>query len=389
MFDIERTRNAIREEGLSGWLFYNVFHRDQIADLVLEVPVDRINTRPWICVVSLDRPPVKIVHRIEQSILQHLPGVTVPYSSREEFSRAVAQALPATGSVAADYSSTIPVGSYFDHGAALFLQSLGAKLAPSEGLIARLLGTIDSAGFASHEAAGKVLYAVVKESWTRLAEAVRAGRHLTEGIVQDWIMTRLAEAGLESDAPPVVGFGVHTNDPHYGPDHGGAELHPGDTVQLDTWARHKTPGAVYADISWVGVCASEPTTRQLEVWDAVVQAREAAVDLLQKRLAAGAHPSGAEVDTAARQELLSRGFAAGIKHRTGHSIGARVHGYGVNLDSVEFPDHRPLTEGSCFSVEPGLYLEDFGMRTEIDCCITAGRLVVTGGSRQSRLLTVE
>ena len=171
MFDIERSRNAIREEGLSGWLFYNVFHRDQIADLVLDVPADRMKTRPWICVVSLDRPPVKIVHRIEASVLRHLPGETILYSSREEFGRAVSQALPATGSVAADYSSAIPVGSYFDHGAALFLQSLGARLAPSEGLIARFLGTIDAEGFATHQAAAKVLYAAVADAWARLADA--------------------------------------------------------------------------------------------------------------------------------------------------------------------------------------------------------------------------
>ncbi len=388
MFDIERSRNAIREEGLSGWLFYNVFHRDQIADLVLEVPADRINTRPWICVVSLNRSPVKIVHRIEAGILQHLPGETILYSSREEFAHAVAKALPSAGSVAADYSSTIPVGSYLDHGAALFLESLGARLAPSDRLIARFLGTIDAAGFATHQAASMVLYAVVEETWARLGEAVRAGGPPREGEVRDWITAKFAAAGMESDAPPVVGFGVHTSDPHYTAEAGGAALQPGDTVQLDIWAKQKTPGAVYADISWVGVCASEPSSRQLGVWNALHQAREAAVSLLEKRLAAGRSPSGAEVDKAARQELLSRGFAAGIRHRTGHSIGARVHGYGVNLDSVEFPDARPLTDGACFSVEPGLYLEDFGMRTEIDCCIVDGRLHVTGGERQARLLAL-
>jgi Xaa-Pro dipeptidase len=181
---------------------------------------------------------------------------------------------------------------------------------------------------------------------------------------------------------------VHTADPHYDPEKGGAILQAGDTVQFDIWARQKTPGAVFADISWVGVCAGSPTPRQLEVWTALHRAREAAVSFLVTRLAGGRNPSGAEVDTAARQELLSRGFAAGIRHRTGHSIGARVHGYGVNLDSVEFPDERPLPEGACFSVEPGLYLEDFGMRTEIDCCIAGGRLLVTGGKRQDRLLTL-
>jgi Xaa-Pro aminopeptidase len=159
-------------------------------------------------------------------------------------------------------------------------------------------------------------------------------------------------------------------------------------VQFDIWAKEKTAGAVYADISWVGVCAPSPAPLQQRLFEAVRDAREAAVSLLQRRLASGTPVTGAEVDRAARQVLVDRGFAQGIKHRTGHSIGERVHGYGVNLDSVEFPDDRILAEGACFSVEPGLYLEELGMRTEIDCLIHDGELRVTGTGRQFALLTL-
>ena len=389
MPDIQKSQKAIREEGLAAWLLYNVFHRDEIAERVLEVPADRTNTRPWVCILFPDRPPVKIVHVIEPSILGHVPGDTILYSTREEFARAVAGALPADGKVAADYSTGIPVGSFLDHGTALFLQSLGAALVPAEGLVARYLGTIDRQGRESHERAGKVLHAAIQEAWSTLAAGMRAGRAVHEGEVRDCIARRLADAGLEYEGHPVAGAGRHTADPHFGVSGGGAAFGRGDVVQFDVWAREKSPGAVYADISWLGVCSPAPTAAQNEVFEAVVEAREAALSLLERGFAQGIPVRGAEVDRAARAVLVRRGFEKGIRHRTGHSIGTRVHGFGVNLDSVEFPDERVITEGSCFSIEPGIYLEQFGMRTEIDCCIREGRPEVTGGERQTRLLVLE
>jgi Xaa-Pro dipeptidase len=159
-------------------------------------------------------------------------------------------------------------------------------------------------------------------------------------------------------------------------------------IQFDLWARGSQEGAVFADISWVGICASTPTAAQERVFEAVVAAREAALSFLERGFSRGDPVRGAEVDRAARAVLVDRGFGDCIRHRTGHSIGSRVHGFGVNLDSVEFPDERLLKEGACFSIEPGIYLEDFGMRTEIDCCIHRGRPVVTSGERQADLLVL-
>jgi Xaa-Pro aminopeptidase len=342
-----------------------------------------------VCVLSLDRQPIKIVHRIEASILDHLPGETIPYYTREEFVRALRSALPEKGRIAVDYSESIPVGSFLDHGTARLLQSLGASLVPSESLVSSCLGTIDDEGRRSHEAAARVLYATVADAWARLSRMLREGRVLTEGDVRDWIVEAIASAGLVIDGPPIVGAGRHTADPHFQAAGSGAALEQGDVVQFDIWAREKAPGSVFADISWVGVCAASPAPRQREVFEAVRLAREAAVSLLQRRLAEKTPVSGADVDQAARAALADRGFAKGIRHRTGHSISARVHGFGVNLDSVEFPDNRILAEGACFSIEPGIYLDDFGMRTEIDCIISGGQPVVTGGPRQAALLLLE
>jgi len=389
MPDIQKSQKAIREEGLSAWLFYNVFHRDEIAELVLEVPADRSNTRPWVCILFADRPPIKIAHVIEPAILGHLPGETILYSTREEFSRAVARVLPANGKVAADYSTGIPVGSFLDHGMALFLQSLGAALVSAEGLVARYLGTIDRQGRESHERAGGVLHAAIHDAWSKLAAAMREGRAVHEGEARDWIARRLSDAGLEYEGHPVAGAGRHTADPHFAVSGSGAAFGKGDIVQFDVWAREKSLGAVYADISWLGVCAAAPTPAQGQVFEAVIEAREAALSFLERGFAQGTPVRGADVDRVTRAVLVRRGFEKCIRHRTGHSIGTRVHGFGVNLDSVEFPDERVITEGSSFSIEPGIYLEQFGMRTEIDCCIRGGRPEVTGGERQTALLTLE
>lgn len=388
MLDIDKARKAIREENLDGWLLSNVFHRDEIADLILGVPRDKTNTRPWICILSPDRPPLKIVHRIEAGILDHVPGESVSYYTRDQLKEALSGGIMRGGRLAADFSVGIPVGSYLDHGTALLLESVGAALAPAEGLVARYLGTLDEEGIRSHEAAARVLYAAIADAWSRIREDVRRGRAVREGDVSGWITTAFEAAELETDGSPIVGAGVHTNDPHFATDGAGAVLSAGDVVQFDIWAKKKTPGAVYADISWVGVCAESAFAAAEHAFAAVRDAREAAIALLERRFSEGVPLCGAEVDRAARAVLIERGYEPYIRHRTGHSIGARVHGYGVNLDSIEFPDERLLTEGSCFSIEPGIYREDFGMRTEVDCIIRGGRPVVTGAARQTRLLTL-
>jgi Xaa-Pro dipeptidase len=389
MIDLHAAQKAIREENLGGWLFYNVFHRDEISDLILQVPRGHINTRPWACVVFPDLPPFKLVHAIEPGILDQVPGRSSAYSAREEFTRALENALPRNTPVAAQFSTRFPVSSFFDHGTAMLLERGGARLVSSENLIARCLGTIDERGIASHQKAAKALYAIVRIVWERISKAVTSGKHLREAEVQGWMQALISERGLECDEPPIVAAGAGSADPHYSPRADGALLERGQVIQLDIWAKERAEGSIYADISWIGVLDGEAKPEYKRAFDAVVEAREAAVDLISEYLGAGKPLSGADVDRAARAKLSDAGYARGIRHRTGHSIGGRVHGFGVNLDSVEFPDERTLREGACFSIEPGIYLEDFGMRSEIDGYIHDGKLTVSGGERQRRLLLLD
>jgi Xaa-Pro dipeptidase len=392
MLDIEKPRTAIREEGFSAWLMANIFHRDEIADIVLDVPGRHTNTRPWVCILFPDKEPLKIVHRIEASILDHVPGTTLLYSTRDEYTAALSQGLPKTGKVAADFSPTIPVSSFLDHGTALAAEACGCALVPAESLVARCLGTLDSEGLRTHAEAAAALYSAIRDAWSLVKERLGAGAGrgaLSEGDLRNLISRKFSDAGLVSDGPPMVGVGVHTSDPHYSAQGDGAVVKAGDVIQFDIWAKKKTPAAVYADISWVGIAARQPTAEQVRAFSAIAGAREEAIEVLSRGLSQGKAVRGLEVDAAARGKLVEMGYGDFIRHRTGHSIGSRVHGFGVNLDSVEFPDSRRIPEGACFSIEPGVYLPDFGMRTEIDCVIRDGKLEITGAERQRSLLVLE
>jgi hypothetical protein len=390
MLEIEKPRAAIREAGLSAWLLVNVFHRDEIADSVLDVPTERTNTRPWVCLLFPEGKPLKIVHRIEASILDHVPGQTIQYSTREEFKAALSRCLPQGGTVAADFSQTIPVSSFLDHGTALLAEAYGCRLVSAENLVAKCLGTLGPEGFRSHDEAAAVLYTAVGEAWRHVRKRLggRGVGDLREGELRDLIMRIFVDSGLVTNGPPIVATGLHSSDPHYAVQGAGAAIASGDVIQFDMWAKKESPGAVYADISWVGVAASEASVDQRRAFDAVVKAREAAISTLAVGLAGGKAVRGADVDAAARGTLSALGYGDFLRHRTGHSIGVRVHGFGVNLDSVEFPDDRIITDGACFSVEPGVYLSDFGMRTEINCVIRDGKLQVTGRERQQALLVL-
>jgi Xaa-Pro aminopeptidase len=203
------------------------------------------------------------------------------------------------------------------------------------------------------------------------------------------MLSEMSKLGLETEGRPIVAAGAHTALAHYEFDGDGAAFQRGDVIQFDLWAREKD--AVWADISWAGVFDTQPSPAVSAAWNALVDAREAVVACIDTRLAAGERPTGAMLDDLARRRLQAAGYGAAIAHRTGHAIDTACHGSGVNLDAHEFPDGRRLLDGSCFSIEPGLYFERekpaFGLRTEINMWVFAGKGTVSGGERQRRLLT--
>jgi Xaa-Pro aminopeptidase len=404
----EKMSGAIFRENLGGWLFSSFHGRDSLSLSILEsicategggrLTGGRLrlakNTRPWYYVVFADGSALKIVHGIEADILGAVPGGRLEYYSRENLSAVLRdKVLPRLEGreLACQFSVELPVLSFLDHGTAVFLEGLGFRLVSSAALVQRFFGLLDSAGFESHARAARDLYAIIRTVWARLEDAMNRGE-VFEGTVLSWITGELEAASLNCSPGLIVAAGVNSGNPHYGIEGRGCPIGSQEIVQFDIWAKKKSPGAVYADISWVGFTGRRPLPRMEKDFAALARARDAAVSFIASALEAGQTgeagrpPRGMDVDAHVRALLAGAGYAGALRHRTGHGIDTEVHGCGVNLDSVEFPDSRFLLEGSCFSVEPGIYFDDYGLRSEINVIIKDGRPLVSGDTPQRELL---
>ena len=279
---------------------------------------------------------------------------------------------------------TIQVLSTFDASSADLVHSSGIETASAASLVQRIHGVLDDHGIASHNRAARCLYAIINKAWTFVENAFDQGLPLSEAMVQKYLVTQLKEAGLECDHPPIVAAGANAGNPHYDITGTGSIIERETILQFDIWA--KEPGGIYADISWVGFTGRTIPDRARKRFADLIAARDLVAPFIASSFHKGVKPTGTELDLLVRSFLLERFPPDAIRHRTGHGIDTECHGTGVNLDSVEFPDTRAILEGSCFSVEPGIYFDDEGYRTEIDIYIQEGKPVVSGGAIQQTLL---
>jgi Xaa-Pro aminopeptidase len=379
--ELSRIQEAIRAEKLDGWLFCNFHHRDKLSDAILHLDTSVTNSRYWIYAVPAKGEALGIVHKVEPRQLDTLPGKKTFYMSREEFIAALKTLAGRRWGV--HISPTLPAVSFLDEGTAATFRSAGLVLESAEGLVQRFKGLLDGEGIASHERAAAILYDTVELVWDAAKKAYADKRPLYEGELQRLLMGNLEQRGLITDHPAIVAAGANAGNPHYNfTDGQGALIREGDVVQFDLWAKEKNPGAIIADISWVGVYAPAAEAGVQKAFADLIDAREGAYHFIEEEFEHGCIPTGAMVDKTTRDILISRGYGAALKHRTGHGIDTECHGSGVNIDSVEFPDSRLLLEGSCFSLEPGIYFSDFGLRTEIDVYIHGNRPVISLGERR-------
>ncbi|MDR1748481.1 MAG: aminopeptidase P family protein [Spirochaetaceae bacterium] len=370
---------------IDGWLFYNFSHRDRLTDELLRLDREAVSTRRWFCLIPAVGEPVKIVHTIEREILDGIPGRRFVYSGAAELAGFLETFR---GSVfAALCDSGLPAVSGLDAGAAALAASAGICLVSAASLMQRLRGVLDSSGIASHERAASVLYRTTEAAWKHISGRYRKGERFSEGEVQRLILASFEENGLVTDHPPIVAFGPNSGNPHYSiPEEGrtrgeGRIVREGDIIQLDMWA--KEPGGIYADISWTGVFAAKVPAEAERAFAVIAGARDRVYSVLEEKIPAGVPVTGAELDELVREHIIQAGYGSALRHRTGHGIDTECHGAGVNLDSFEFPDRRYILEGSCFSVEPGVYFDNFGLRTEINIYISGGHPVISGTDRSS------
>lgn len=377
--DLKAIQSALHERNIDAWLFYDHHHRDPIAYKVLGVPETLMVTRRWFYVIPREGEPVKLVHRIEAGHLDSLPGSKRQYSSWRELWDNLQAMLVRFRNVAMQYSpnNVIPYIGLVDAGTVELVRSFGKEIVSSGDLVARFEAAWTDEQIASHFAARDTIDAMVPEIFKEIGRRARAGK-VTEYEIQQWIGENFRREGIVTEDLPIVAVNANSGNPHYEPKaDGSAVMKPGDFVLLDIWGKKNTPGAVYYDITWTGVIGN-PTDRQVEIFNIVTGARDAGVKKVQEAYAGKRRIAGWEVDQATREFITTAGYGEFFVHRTGHSIGEHVHGNGANMDNLETKDEREIIPNTCFSIEPGIYLPEFGVRSEVNVLTRDGSAEVTG-----------
>ena len=259
------------------------------------------------------------------------------------------------------------------------MRSCGVRVVGSADLVQKYEACWNKEQLESHLSAGCAIDRIVSDAFRHAAQCVRERKPLTEYDLQQWILRRFEELGVINEDGPDIAVNANASDPHYGPTPDkSAPIREGDLLLLDVWGKQKAPGSVYYDITWIGYMGAKVPEKYAKVFSVIREARDRAVDLIQKSVKAGKPLQGWQVDDAARRVVEKAGYGKYFFHRTGHNIGTSVHGNGVNMDGLKTHDERHLIPGTCNSVEPGIYLPEFGMRTEVDVYVDENEARVTG-----------
>lgn len=385
--DIGAVQAALRAEGLDGWLLYDFHGSNPVAQRLAGLNRGgHMTTRRWYYLIPADGEPCALVHAIERHNLDHLPGAKVMYAGRTELDAALTTLLDGMRRVAMEYSPlcAIPYVSRVDAGTIEMVRARGVDVASSGDLVQRFEAAWSEEQLATHRSASGKLHRIKDQTFDAVARRVRDGQATTEFDIQELMRGWFADEGLVSDSMPNVSAQENAGNPHYLPTAAHTRaIGPDELVLIDLWAKLDVPGAVFADITWVGFTGRTAPPEMTRAFEAVREARDAAVALVESAAAAGRDLRGWEVDRAARTVLEEAGFAGQILHRTGHSLGEEVHGNGAHLDDYETHDERRLLPGTGFTIEPGLYFDSFGVRTEIDMAWTAKGPEVTGPRQQA------
>ncbi len=329
--------------------------------------------------------PRKLVHRIEQGRLDSLPGAKGQYSSWQELAAGLEAMLFDAQRIAMQYSpnNAIMYVSMVDAGTVEFLRGLGKEIVSSADLVSQFEAVLNEEQLASHGVAQRAIDKIVAEGWQEIGRRLRPSGGgtgwLTEFDLVVWLSEAMRREGLVWENGPNVSANANSSDSHYEPTaEKSAAICEGDFVLIDIWGRLEKPGSVFYDITWTGVVGREPTEREQLVFETVRNARDAAILKVEQAFAERRAICGYEADDAARAVIRAAGFGEFFTHRTGHNIAQELHGSGAHLDNLETHDVRLLLPNTCFSVEPGIYLPEFGVRSEVNMLTAPGKAWVTG-----------
>lgn len=386
--DLSAIQHALKEVGLDGWLFYDFHNRDAIAARILGMDTHRFASRRWYYYIPAQGEPQKLVHRIEPWRCDHLPGAKHIYLPWQEQHALLKTMLGGAKKVAMQYSpnNAIPYVSIVDGGTVELLRSFGIEVISSADLVGRFEAHLSMEDWASHKEAMAVLHKTKDAAFREVGRLIRAGMAPREVEIAEFMRSIMREHHLHFEDGPIVGINEHAGDPHFEPtEENSLTMKEGDILLLDLWGKMDRPGSIYADITWMGYIGKSVLAALEEKFQVIRRGRDAAVALVRERFVTGVTVHGWEVDDACRKVIVEAGFGDFFTHRTGHNIGEEVHGNGVHIDNLETKDERTIIPGSCFSVEPGIYMPEkgLGFRTEIDVVVTdEGEVTVEGGLQE-------
>ena len=377
--DLAAIQKALVEQELDGWLLYDFRGSNPIARAVIGFDESQIGTRRWFYLIPREGQPVAILHAIEPHALRGAPGPSVLYRSWKDLEFLLEKHLAGMKRVAMEYSprAAIPYVSRVDAGTIEMVRTAGAQVVSSADLVQHFEARWTPEGLASHRRAAAGLKEVLQAAFDHVTRGVGGKGSITEHSVQRFMMEQFRSRGLFCE-PPIVAVNANAGNPHHEPRaRASAPIRKGDLLLLDLWCREEAAGSIWADITWMAYVGAKVPARFRDIWEIVAGARDAAVAYLRDSVALGKKVRGADVDDVARRHIQERGHGEHFLHRTGHSIGLEVHGNGCNIDGLETVDQRQLIPRTGFSIEPGIYLPEFGVRSEIDVYMDEGGVEVT------------
>jgi Xaa-Pro dipeptidase len=398
---VAEIQTALREANLDGWLFYDFRRSDPLAYRILKIPSGGVTTRRWFYYVPVVGEPVKVVQSIERSRLDSLPGRKIVYRSWQELHAAVRDALASGGlksrrvvlrNVAMQYSpmGDIPYVARVDAGTIELVRSMpGVSVVTSADLVQQFEAALTPEQLSTHREAADKIHRVIMDAFAEIARRIRANEPTNEYDIQQFINRRLTEEGLTAGGPN-VSAGANTANPHYQPTkESSAPIRRGDFVLFDVSEKLKQPGAIVADQTWTGYVGESVPEEYVKVFNIVREARDSATEFVRAAVRDGKAIRAAEVDDVSRGVIKRAGYGEQFTHRTGHSIGEEGHGNGANIDDFETRDSRRVIARTCFSIEPGIYLEGrFGIRSEINVYVSDKDIEVTGQPIQTEIVAI-
>jgi Xaa-Pro aminopeptidase len=391
-FDLKKIQEIITKMNLDAWLLYDFRGSNDVALDILDIPRESHLTRRFYYFIPKSGTPVKIVNAIEAYHLDHLPGLKLKYSSHTSLSNHLSETLKNVKRIAMEYSplNAIPYVSKIDAGTLEQIKSYGVEVVTSGDLISLFAAVWDNAQYRDNIPVATAMTDIVKDAFNLIKNKI-----LTEGVtneykIQKFINDEFDKRGYITEPPIIVGVNENSGNPHYGPsEEEFKEIRKGDFVLIDLWAKSKLPNAVYADITWTGFVGETVPEKYVKIFNIVAEARDTAFNLVESRFKEDKEIRGYEVDDAARNVITKAGYGEYYFHRTGHSITTDIHGSGAHMDNYETRDERLLLPSTSFSIEPGIYLPEFGVRSEIDVFIKPnGEVIATGGARQKEVVAI-